>query len=480
MISTSSTDELVRYHDLLGIAREIRHPSCYELLGLAPGEVDAEDIGRRYRAQMGKLQRIKTSRHRRRLEQLKAALRSARRTLSNPDRKRAYDQELRRSPEERLAARVRGLLEAGISTRTIDRLAASGPDVGLDPDEARALLRRWRAERAADDGEAPARPREPGDGALGWLGARSGEVDDVATLTAQLRSWLVAAARDPNRWVEAQLDRVGPSDSGALGWLADGAPEADSPPARRPGSGVKLVFGDVALDLDDELLGPEDEGPADPDEAEDDDASTVEGEPAVAFDGWTEVDPPASFVESFESSVETVSFRSPPWPPEAQAPPPPWASPQPRAIAPSEVNEDDAFALAYRELEAAIDAIRDAAEEHERLRAFVRDIGGRALVRLEHDGAFRDEVFDRELAACARALTRMNTVLSILGPVDDGAVCGKIEGVVEELERWRDGGRRLRAETQRVDLTVDQADEAWLAFLAEDRRALLAALEGAT
>ena len=92
------------YHTWLGIASEEQPPNCYRLLGLRLFEDDPAVIENAADQRMGHLKTFQAGKHATEAQRLLNQLAGARVRLLNPEKKAAYDGQLRREMETRSAA----------------------------------------------------------------------------------------------------------------------------------------------------------------------------------------------------------------------------------------------------------------------------------------------------------------------------------------------------------------------------------------
>ena len=91
------------YHSLLDLDPEVVTPDYYQLLQLQPDEVlDAERVEQGYKAQMSKVQQVRSPRYKDLVEFLKGELKTARRTLSDEAARDRYEQEREAAARDKL------------------------------------------------------------------------------------------------------------------------------------------------------------------------------------------------------------------------------------------------------------------------------------------------------------------------------------------------------------------------------------------
>ena len=146
-----------RYHRLLGIEPAGEIPTHYELLVIARDVTDPQVIEAAYKEQMKKLQQIRSSKDKGFIEYLKEELRTARLTLTNADKRRAYDESLVEDASKGFRDWVKPMMALGSVPRGVyDTLVAKGVSDGLTLEQAAQVIREVAAESGAtlqlDDG----------------------------------------------------------------------------------------------------------------------------------------------------------------------------------------------------------------------------------------------------------------------------------------------------------------------------------------
>lgn len=159
-----------RYRKLLGIEPAGETPTHYELLVIDRSVTDVAVIEESYKAQMKKLQSVKTSKDKGFLEFLKEELRAARLTLTNPDRRKAYDESLLADAIANFKAFVTPLMAMGTVPKAVfDTMVAKGVGDGLTREQAEQIVREQaKAHNATIQTDAPpaavmTRPSQLGD-----------------------------------------------------------------------------------------------------------------------------------------------------------------------------------------------------------------------------------------------------------------------------------------------------------------------------
>lgn len=150
-----------RYSRILGIEPTDEIPTYYELLGLAKTETDPAAVEAAYKVQIRKAQEIRTSKDKGFLEFLKEELRTARRTLADPERRKAYDESLIADTVASFKAFVQPLMALGrISKSVLDTMVAKGVGDGLTAEHALAIVQEVAAASGAtvETEEAPPAP----------------------------------------------------------------------------------------------------------------------------------------------------------------------------------------------------------------------------------------------------------------------------------------------------------------------------------
>lgn len=142
-----------RYNELLGIDNTIRDPDLYQLLVLDRQAFNEAAVDVAYRAQMSKLQRIRSPKHKSFIEFLKGELRRARTTLSNDGRREEYDGELLEERREQLTRILDVVLADGVlQVSEEERICSVAEDVGLLPHETEWILSEELRARGATRG----------------------------------------------------------------------------------------------------------------------------------------------------------------------------------------------------------------------------------------------------------------------------------------------------------------------------------------
>lgn len=130
-----------RYRKLLGIEPKGEVPTHYELLGVDPSTTDLAVIEEAYKAQMKKLQANKSSKDIGFLEYLKGELRTARLTLTNPERRKVYDESLIGEAIADFKKFVTPLMAIGQIPRNVfDMMVAKGVSAGLSAAKAKEII----------------------------------------------------------------------------------------------------------------------------------------------------------------------------------------------------------------------------------------------------------------------------------------------------------------------------------------------------
>ena len=130
-----------RYRKLLGIEPKGDVPTHYELLAIDPSTTDLAVIEEAYKSQMKKLQSNKNSKATAFLEYLKQELRTARLTLTNPERRKAYDESLGAEAVTDFKKFVEPLMALGVVPKNLfDMMIAKGAAAGLTQDRAREIV----------------------------------------------------------------------------------------------------------------------------------------------------------------------------------------------------------------------------------------------------------------------------------------------------------------------------------------------------
>lgn len=154
-----------RYRKLLGIEPSGETPTHYELLVIDRSITDLTVIEESYKSQMKKLQQVKTSKDKGFLEFLKEELRTARLTLTNPERRKAYDESLVVDALANFKGFVQPLMAMGTVPHAVfETLVAKGVGDGLSRAQAvQVIEEQARAHKATiqQQAAAPARSAPP-------------------------------------------------------------------------------------------------------------------------------------------------------------------------------------------------------------------------------------------------------------------------------------------------------------------------------
>lgn len=139
-----------RYRRLLGIEPTGEIPTHYELLVLSRTETDLQLIETAYKEQMRKLQLIRSTKDKGFLEFLKEELRTARLTLTNPDKRRAYDESLIVDAAQGFREWVKPMMALGLVPRGVyDTMLQKGVKDGLTDEAAARVIHEVAAESGA-------------------------------------------------------------------------------------------------------------------------------------------------------------------------------------------------------------------------------------------------------------------------------------------------------------------------------------------
>jgi hypothetical protein len=146
-----------RYLKYLGISPVGETATYYELLDLTPSALDEggeEALEAAYKTQIRKLQAIRTSKDVGWIDYHKETLRTARRTLKDPAKRKKYDESLSAGAEQEFKDFVLPLLALGqLSTSMIEAvLLPKAKKDGLPEDRARAIIEGLAAENDVEIG----------------------------------------------------------------------------------------------------------------------------------------------------------------------------------------------------------------------------------------------------------------------------------------------------------------------------------------
>lgn len=146
-----------RYRKLMGIEPKGEVPTHYELLGIESSVTDVAVIEEAYKAQMKKLQTNKNSKASAFLEYLKGELRTARLTLTSPERRKVYDDSLGAEAVTDFKKFVEPLMALGqVPKNLYEMMIQKGVAAGLTADQAKEIiLELAKARNATIQTEAP-------------------------------------------------------------------------------------------------------------------------------------------------------------------------------------------------------------------------------------------------------------------------------------------------------------------------------------
>jgi hypothetical protein len=132
-----------RYAELLGLDPSIEAPTYWELIGLAHDVSDSEVIEKAYKERMTKIQQIKSSKHKGFIEYLKEELRTAKLTLTNADRRKEYEDKLRKESLIEFKKFVEPLMSMGeVPKKIYDRILQTAQSkYRLKADEAKPIVK---------------------------------------------------------------------------------------------------------------------------------------------------------------------------------------------------------------------------------------------------------------------------------------------------------------------------------------------------
>ena len=130
-----------RYHELLGVHEETEEPDYYQLLGIERSRIENADLEARFKEQMGRLQRIESTRHKDFIEFLKGELKRARNILGDAGRRREYDEELAAERKDELRKILSHMLVDGtLSSQAELSVIAEGRNLHLEGDSIRSVV----------------------------------------------------------------------------------------------------------------------------------------------------------------------------------------------------------------------------------------------------------------------------------------------------------------------------------------------------
>lgn len=139
-----------RYKKFLGIEPHEEVPTYYELLGISPDEQDLEVIEKEYKTQIRKLQKIRTSKDTGFIEFLKEEMRTAKRILTKPEKRKEYDLSLVAGALDGFKGFVGSLMVMGhINKSLYDTMVSRGVADGLSEPQAISAIESLAKEHGA-------------------------------------------------------------------------------------------------------------------------------------------------------------------------------------------------------------------------------------------------------------------------------------------------------------------------------------------
>ena len=117
------------YHKWLGIPKDQRPPTFYQILGISPGETDTEVIDEAAIRQTGHVRTYQIGPHAQDCTRILGEISQARTTLLNPAKRKAYDAQLARSAPKQAKT------DAIVAASELPRAPAAGtPFADLEED----------------------------------------------------------------------------------------------------------------------------------------------------------------------------------------------------------------------------------------------------------------------------------------------------------------------------------------------------------
>ena len=151
-----------RYKKFLGIEPNDEVPTYYELFDVSRDEQDPAVLEKAYKTQIRKLQEIRTSKDKGFIEFLKEELRSAKRILPNPQKRKEYDEGLQATALEAFRGFVGSLMVMGHINKTLyDTMVQRGVADGLSEASAKSAIEVLAREHGATletEASAPSAP----------------------------------------------------------------------------------------------------------------------------------------------------------------------------------------------------------------------------------------------------------------------------------------------------------------------------------
>jgi hypothetical protein len=130
-----------RYHELLGLDPDVSSPNLFQLLNVDSDKLSEEEVEKRFKEQMTKLQHNRSPKHKEFIEYLKGELKTARRTLTDDEALEEYKDGLKRNATRRLERTMKPVLAEGrLSDRGEKALIDEAIALGLTPEDARAII----------------------------------------------------------------------------------------------------------------------------------------------------------------------------------------------------------------------------------------------------------------------------------------------------------------------------------------------------
>jgi hypothetical protein len=153
-----------RYKKYLGIEPTDEIPTYYELFQVATDERDQEVLDKAYKTNIRRLQEIRSSKDGGFIEFLKEELRKAKRVLSNPEKRKAYDESLLADVLSGFRDFVGSLMVMGHINKTLyDTMVTRGVTDGLAEGQAKSAISELAKQHNATletEAEEPPKPEE--------------------------------------------------------------------------------------------------------------------------------------------------------------------------------------------------------------------------------------------------------------------------------------------------------------------------------
>jgi hypothetical protein len=199
-----------RWNELLGLPDELKYPDLYQILGLDPRTFDPRHVDDVFKEQMGKLQAVRSTKHKDFIEFAKGELRRARRVLENEADRAGYDAELARERANELGRLLRPVLAGGtVVPAAEEALVVLARELGMTEAEARTVIDAAIARSGATRQDQAAFGDTSGLTPAARAALAAAEAARLARLAAEAQERAVEAARLAGLDVAAKPDASG-------------------------------------------------------------------------------------------------------------------------------------------------------------------------------------------------------------------------------------------------------------------------------